>query len=608
MPSVEAEDNELAIRVHRQLERVLENELFIRSDQLSRFLRFVVERHLEGRGHELKETVIGVEVFGRKPDYNPKYDPVVRTEARRLRARLADYYKNGGKSDLLIIELPKGSYAPTFREPVAPASASPQQIPSAHRKARGLQIVAGSICLTAALAVWGWWRFQPGNAPIPIAVLPLINLSQDPANEYFVDGLTGEIIRDLSIIDGLAVRSQTSSFFYKGKPINVRNAGNQLAADYILEGSVLRVGRRLRINAQLVRVRDDFSLWSGSYDRELADIFAIQDEISRGIVNSLRLKLGRGQRRYQTSPEAYDLYLRARAPWVRNGWSVLSGTVASFEAVIAKDPSFAPAYADLAAAHVMRSGQFKFDIAAELPEMRAAAQKAVELDPLLAEAQDALALAYSRDAHWEQAEKSFRRAIELDPNCAMYYGHFAMYLLLPLGRIDEAVRQLHLAEQADPLSYEVHFDASYVLFAAGRSSEASRHCDKLPVDAPDKTWCFGRLRLEQGKIGESIRILEAAFHRNALMDIGIGDLGLAYALAGRRDEAAKLALAGAADPIRQARIFAGLGDRDRTIEALDRATEAGPFRVGRALAYPEFAFLRGDPRLKILRKKVGLPE
>jgi hypothetical protein len=114
--------------------------------------------------------------------------------------------------------------------------------------------------------------------------------------------------------------------------------------------------------------------------------------------------------------------------------------------------------------------------------------------------------------------------------------------------------------------------------------------------------------LEQGQIDESIRILEAAFHRNALMDIGIGDLGLAYALAGRRDEAAKLALAGAADPIRQARIFAGLGDRDRTIEALDRATEAGPFRVGRALAYPEFAFLRGDPRLKILRKKVGLPE
>ena len=120
----------------------------------------------------------------------------------------------------------------------------------------------------------------------------MTNLSQDPANDYFADGLTDEIIRNLSIIDGLAVRSQTSSFVFKGKPRNVREAGKQLEADYILEGSVLRAGQQLRINAQLVRVRDDFPLWSGRYDRELTDVFAIQDEISRGIVNSLRLKLG----------------------------------------------------------------------------------------------------------------------------------------------------------------------------------------------------------------------------------------------------------------------------------------------------------------------------
>ncbi len=365
MPPIESGERDLAIRVRRQLERVLQHKLFIRSDQLSRFLRFVVERHLEGCAYELKESVIGVEVFGRKPDYNPKYDPIVRTEARRLRARLNKYYKDGGQSDFLIIELPKGGYAPAFREPVAQSRAVPEQISTVQRKSWASRIFAGSACLAAAVAVWGWWGFQHRSAPVPIAVLPLINLSQDPANEYFTDGLTGEIIRNLSIIDGLAVRSQTSSFAYKSKLRNLRDAGRQLAADYILEGSVLRVGRRLRINAQLVRVRDDVSVWSGSYDRELADIFAIQDQISRGIVNSLRLKLGRGQRRYQTSPEAYDLYLRARARWVRSGWSALNGTVGSFEAVIAQDPSFAPAYADLAAAHVMRSGQFQFDIADE---------------------------------------------------------------------------------------------------------------------------------------------------------------------------------------------------------------------------------------------------
>jgi TolB-like protein len=575
----------------RQLERVLASPGFARNERLSRFLRFVVERHLEGRDQELKESILAIEIFGRGSNHNPRQDAIVRTEAGRLRARLSEYYLGEGKGDEWVIDLPKGGYVPKFTEgkKERPAIIAPRWIAAA--------------LAAVLLAGFGWWRLHRRNEAVPIAVLPLVNLSQDPANEYFADGLTGEIIRNLSIIDGLAVRSQTSSFAFKGKPRNVREAGNQLAADYILEGSVLRDGQRLRINAQLVRVKDDFPLWSGRYDRELADIFAIQDEISRGIVNSLRLKLGLGRRRYETSPEAYDLYLRARAPWVREGWSRLSRTVDSFEAVIAKDPSFAPAYADLAAAHVVRSSEPRFDIADELDKMRPAAQKAIQLDPLLPEAHDALALACSRDAQWEQAEKSFRRAIELDPKCAMYYGHFAMYLLLPLGRIEEALQQLRVAEKADPLSYEVHFDAVYVLIAAGRYDKASVHCDKLPADAPDKTWCVARLDLDQGRVGEGIRLLEA-HSQSPGRD---GDLGFAYARTGRRREAEELA-AKVRDPIAQARIFAALGDSGRTLEALDRATKIGPFRVGRALAFPEFRFLRGDPRLNILRKKVGLPE
>jgi TolB-like protein len=164
--------------------------------------------------------------------------------------------------------------------------------------------------LTLAAATW-WWSHNQ-TAPVPIAVLPLINLNQNSADDYFADGLTGEIIRNLSIIEGLAVRSQTSSFVFKGKPRNVHEAGKQLQADYLLEGSVLRAGPQLRINAQLIRVRDDVPLWSGRYDRTTTDVLAIQDEISRGIVNSLRLQLGRGRRRYETNAEAYDLYLRAR--------------------------------------------------------------------------------------------------------------------------------------------------------------------------------------------------------------------------------------------------------------------------------------------------------
>jgi TolB-like protein len=591
MPPVES--NRDAAR--RQLEKVLASPGFERNERLSRFLRFVVELHLEGRDQELKESVLALEIFGRGSDHNPRQDAIVRTEAGRLRARLSEYYQGDGKDDDLVIELPKGGYAPVF------AARTPET--KERRTTIAARWIAAALCVVA-LTGFGWWRLHRENAPIPIAVLPLINLSQDPANEYFADGLTGEIIRDLAIIDGLAVRSQTSSFAFKGKPRNVREAGNQLAADYILEGSVLRAGQKLRINAQLVRVKDDFALWSGRYDRELSDIFAIQDEISRGIVNSLRLKLGRGRRRYETSPEAYDLYLRARAPWIRDGWSMLGRNTGIFEAVIAKDPSFAPAYADLAVAHAIRSGSFARDTADELLKMRAAAQKAIQLDPLLPEAHDALAIAYSRDAQWEQSEKSFRRAIELDPNCALYYGHLAMYLLLPLGRIEEAVEQLGIAEKADPVSYEVHFDAAYVLLAAGRYNEASVHCQKLPASAPDKTWCLTWLGLGQGRADETIRMLESFPSKNAILN---GHLGYAYACAGRRREAEELA-ASPRDPISQSHIFAALGDRERTLEALERGAVAGPFRVGRALAFPEFRFLRGDPRLKLLRKRLGLPE
>src|SRR5215813_12524681 len=327
--------------VRRQLDKVLASAGFSRNERLSRFLRFVVERQLEGRDQELKESLIAIEVFGRLPGYDSKQDPIVRTEASRLRARLSEYYLADGKSDSMIIELPKGGYVPVVRsaertdKPAAPEAArlNKWRIP--------VGIAALALLVVASAAV-NWWWFRPPNTPIPIAVLPLLNLNQDPAYDYFADGLTGELIRNLSIIDGLTVRSETSSFTFKGKPQKARDAGKQLEADYLVEGSVLRSGQQLRINVQLVRASDDFPIWSGRYDRELTDVFAIQDEISRGVVNNLRLKLGQGRRRYETSTEAYDLYLRARALQISRAGTP-SPRIPFFEQAIAKDPSFAPA-------------------------------------------------------------------------------------------------------------------------------------------------------------------------------------------------------------------------------------------------------------------------
>jgi len=599
MPTAESEVE----AARRQLERVLASSGFSRNQRLSRFLRFVVEQHLAGRDEELKESVIAVEVFGRSPDHNPKQDSIVRTEATRLRARLGEYYLGEGKDDPLAIELPKGRYVPVLRPAVgARRTGTRRPQGSAKHRLRWVWIAAAIACLAAGVGAAGWWRFHQ-NMPIPIAVLPLRNVSPEAANDYFADGLTGEIIRDLSIIEGLAVRSQTSSFAFKGKPQNVGEAGKQLAADYILEGTVLRTGSHVRITVQLVRVRDDFPLWSGRYDRELSDIFAIQDEISRGIVNSLRLKLRRGRRRYETSTEAYDIYLRASALYSEQGVASIDKSIAPFEQVIAKDPSFAPAYARLAEAYAWRSGRPMFDVAEEMTKMRVAAEKAIQLDPLSAEAYEALGVIYSRQAEWEQSEWYFRRALELQPNRALTRRHFTMSVLLPLGRIDEVLQQCRLAEQSDPLASYVHGFIAYMLISAHRFDEAATHCAKVLPSDRAMGQCLGRIRIGQGRIGEAIQFFTA---NPDPLEPG-GFLGHALARAGRREEAEKLA-AGTTNPFTQALIFAGLGDHERTLEALDRMAVLGPVRVGRALSFPELDLVRGDPRLNALRKKVGLPE
>jgi TolB-like protein len=591
----------------RQLDRVLASPGFARNERLSRFLRFVVERHLQGRDGEVKESLLAIEVFGRPPGYDSKQDPIVRTEASRLRARLSEYYLGDGKDDALVIDLPKGGYVPLFRPGAAGHGPAPQGRGSPRR---GVWTTPAIGCVVVALAALGWWRLRHLNEPISIAVLPLVNLNQDSANDYFADGLTGEIIRNLSIIDGLAVRSETSSFTFKGKPQKARDAGKQLEADYLMEGSVLRSGRQLRISAQLIRASDDFSLWSGRYDRELTDIFAIQDEISRGIVNGLRLKLGRGRRRYETSTEAYDLYLRALALGGFDGLGArgFARSIPLFEQAIVKDPSFAPAYAGLAQARVILSGNFNYDVAGEVPKLRAAAEKAIQLDPLSAESYDALGAAYAREAQWAQAEKSFLRAIEIQPGRGESHTHFAVYFLLPLGRINETIEQLRTAEKNDPLSPEVHFWLWDALADAGRDNEAATSCDRLP-NSPTREQCVLDIRARQGRAGEVIQIYEADPTKGRTG----AALGCAFARAGRREEAEKVAANTAANPgaVSEAQIFACLGDKERVFQTLDHQAAIGPIRMGWVLnrvdrEHP--GLLRGDPRLKALRRKVGLPE
>jgi TolB-like protein len=455
----------------------------------------------------------------------------------------------------------------------------------------------------AALAVAN--TFSPAESPV-IAVLPLKNLSTEPDSDIFADGLTGEIIRNLAVIRGLEVRSQTSSFAFRDRPRNLREVGDQLGAALVVEGSVLRSGNRLRINAQLVQVAGDVPLWADRFDREFKDIFAIQDEISRAIVNKLRLTLGRGQRRYDTNPEAYEQYLKARALLDRRSepWKA----AALFEQVTAGDPGFAPAYAGLASANaVIAMSPYRGTQGATIPFgdtqriVMAAAARAVELDPLLAEAHAAMGWVSARSFDWDNADRSFRRAIELDDTLSHVYVNYVESTLHPLERHADAERLLRAALGKDPLSLDVQRELARVLMYRGRYEDAIDGFERVRAADPEfPIHHFGRALMLAGRLPEAIALLETA--------PGYAPwLGYAYVKAGRRAEAEKLATVHRRFPFRAANIHAALGDTDRAFEALDQMFSTEPQRLAQLLAAPEMGVLHGDPRLTALRKKLRLP-
>lgn len=479
---------------------------------------------------------------------------------------------------------------------------------------------AAGVVLPLIVIVWGGWqllgrkesdrRSSDGSGaalaasvsagrPV-IAVLPFKNLSAAPDSDYFVDGLTDEIIRNLAVIEGMDVRSRTSSFFFKDKPRNLRDIGEQLGANLFVEGSVLRAGNRVRINAQLVQVAGDI-LWADRFDRELKDIFVIQDEISRAIVNKLRLTLGRGQRRYDTNLEAYELYLKARALVDRRGVVNAQNAADLFAQVIARDAAFAPAHAGLANAYAfMATPASGISFQTAYPIMRPAAAKARELDPLLAEAHAAMGWVYSYEHDWANAEKAFQYAIKLNPILTQTYTGYSKSTLQPLGKVDEALQLLQVAARNDPLSLDVLREIGEVQLFAGRYHEAIETLQRVRAADPDFPFVNGHLARALTFAGRPAEALALA-----------GESPWAahpYVMTGRRVEAEKLAASSEGNPFSEAIIYAALGDMERTFEAVERTAVSQPQRVGRLLIAPEMAALRSDPRLLAFRKKLGLPE
>ena len=329
------------------------------------------------------------------------------------------------------------------------------------------------------------------NAPQTIAVLPFVNMSADPENVYFCEGLAEELLNALSRIEGIKVAARTSAFAFAGKNENVNEIGAALGVKSILEGSVRRSGNRLRITAQLANASDGFQLWSERYDREMRDIFDVQDEITLAVVDALRVKLlGKEKaallKRYTENTEAYHLYLKGRYFWFKSTPEEFRKSRDYFQRAVDADPAYALGYFGLASFYGFASSWGMMRPEEGWPKMEAATMKALELDNTLAEVHHGLAAlkwVYYRD--WSGADQAFRQAIELNSNIGPIHSHYSIFLSV-IGKFDEAISEGNLALELDPLSIRLHRNQAARFYLARRYDDAvQQYVEALELEPGD---------------------------------------------------------------------------------------------------------------------------
>jgi TolB-like protein/DNA-binding winged helix-turn-helix (wHTH) protein/Tfp pilus assembly protein PilF len=362
------------------------------------------------------------------------------------------------------------------------------------QKSRILALVEVAVLLVVLLYLLGnlWRQRMAGDDQAPIrslAVLPLQNLSSDPSQEYFADGMTDELITDLAQIHQLKVVSKTSVMRYKWTRDPLPQIGRDLGVDAVIEGSVVRSGEQVRITAQLIRTSTDHHIWAEAYDGNLKDILSLQARVAEAITDEVELNLtaeesGRLRRAHVVNPEAFDLYLRGRYNWNRRNTEAFQQAIEYYRQAIAKDPSFALAYAGLADSYTLLA--LYGASAGALTAARESAQKALQMDDSLAEAHTSLAaVKILNEWDWSGAEREFRRAIELNPNCAQAHHWYGNLLLGPEGRHDEAIAQLKRAGELDPLSPIITADTGFAYYLAGRYDLALQRYQQVLATNPN---------------------------------------------------------------------------------------------------------------------------
>ena len=616
--------------VRHELEAILSSTAFAGSKRGQEFLRLVVDHALAGRIDFLRERMIGVEMFGRKVDYDTSNDAVVRVRALEVRRRLSAYYSGLHTRPRVRLDLPAGSYVPKFHweppetvvrvpeEPSAPISnrdgtaAAPAQAEKNGLPDWRVLTVLGVTALTLiaiATYVTVLRRSAPGNIR-SIAVLPLRNLSGDPQQEYLADAMTEELTTSLGHISALRVISSTSTSPYKSTKKGLREIARELGVDAIVEGSVFREGNQARITAQLIDARTDRHIWASSYDRHLSSVLALLGEVAQEIADAVRIaltpeeriRLARGR---PVDLQAQDLYLLGQH-LMDSGKP--QDALPYFQKAVAQDPGFARAHAGLADTYGLlgRSGLMAYSEA--FRNQQAEAQRAIALDEGLDEAHVQLGIAAENlNWDWGAEETELKRALELNPSSAS--AHWAYCLLLEkLGRINEALGQIKIALGLEPVSTRPYLNAADAFYYAGEYDRALAQIKQIPETIRQRNFLEGLIYREKGEYDRAI---------NAFLKLGdahaLGHMGNAYARAGRFAEA-RATIRRLQDDRQKdgigtyeiALVYAGLGDKEQAFAWMERAYA----ERNKGLTYlkidPCLAPLRSDPRFGNLLRRVGL--
>jgi TolB-like protein/Flp pilus assembly protein TadD len=567
--------------VREHLDRILTSPTFQQGDRLKRFLKFIVLEAVAGRRHELKEYVIGVQVFGKEESFDPRTDPIVRVQARRLRAKLVRYYRDEGRADEMVIELPKGGYAPVFKRRDAPV------------------LIKRSVA-TALVS---------RNT---VAVLPFADYSVARDLGYFCRGVREEVVHHLARFPSLRILASDEP----------RATGDKTDAAMIISGSVRRSANRLRVTAQLIDGATGCYIWSESVDAALDDLFPAQEQVANAIVARIEPELGDQRstspaRRPNENLAAHNLYLQGRYYLNQRTEEGLRRALDFFEKALVEDAEYAAAHAGLSDAYGLLTHYGVFGPAEAWTKAAASAAAAVMLDANSAEAHTSLAHVKStQDWDWPGAEREFQRAISLDPRCATSHHWYAMSCLAPLGRLDEALDEMIVAQALDPVSSIVARDLAVIHFYRRDFETALEQCDHTielnPHFAP-AYWILGVIQEQRKDFDESAAAFQRAVHLSPQTPRMHGALGRTFALSGRKKQALEVlqkletyAKERYVSPLEFAWIQFALGNTDLGFRWLQKALEDRSFDLISLKVDPRFDPLKDDPRFDAIARKMGV--